>query len=657
MIKIAAIALCCLTASLWSFAQPSDLYKATHSWSSSPTLHTMPEKFKDESAVYIMDSRIFEYKFENKDFYQYNHYYKLIKVQDDKGIEMFNKVYIPVSRNAEIMDIKARVITSAGKVMNIPDDKIKEVTEEGVKYKLFAMEGIDKGSEVEYTYIVKRLPSFFGSEIYQTQKVPFHQAKILVITPDHLKFAAKGYNGFTVLQDSTINDRYFIAGYSSDIPGLDEEKYGFRDPYLQRVDFKIQFNLAQKKDVELYSWKEFVSKAYTNTTTLNDKEKKAVNKFVEKANLPASATEEKKIMLLEDYLKTKINIDEDFAGEDVLNIDAIIKTSNTNNFGALRLMHAMLENQNIKAQIVFPSLRHQLPIDEDLANWNRADDAFLYFPSTGKYLEPASVTMRYPFIEPLGAGTRGLFIKGATIGDLKTATGRFDDISIASVDESTHNMELDCKINASLDSLIVQSKQILTGYGASNYRPIWSFLPKDKQEEVIKEIIEGVAQSKQITNIKCENTALTDFWDNKPLIIGATIHSSEILEKAGNKILFKVGELLGSQVQMYQEKKRMLPPQLGYPHLLERHIKFEVPQGYIIKNPESIKLNLEHKKDGKVTMGFVSNYKLENNILTIHVLETYSEILYPLEEYENFKAVINAAADFNKIVLILEKKA
>jgi hypothetical protein len=36
-------------------------------------------------------------------------------------------------------------------------------------------------------------------------------------------------------------------------------------------------------------------------------------------------------------------------------------------------------------------------------------------------------------------------------------------------------------------------------------------------------------------------------------------------------------------------------------------------------------------------------------------MEQYRRIIYPLAEYEDFKKVINASADFNKIVLVLEK--
>ena len=40
----------------------------------------------------------------------------------------------------------------------------------------------------------------------------------------------------------------------------------------------------------------------------------------------------------------------------------------------------------------------------------------------------------------------------------------------------------------------------------------------------------------------------------------------------------------------------------------------------------------------------------------VDVMETYAQLRYELSEFETFKKVINAAADFNKVVLVLEKK-
>lgn len=642
--------------SIMALAQPADIYKGAQRWVEKPLLHPMPASFLQASAVYLMDSRTFYFKNEGKDLLQYNYVYRLIKVTDDKGIEMFNKIYIPISRQLEISEIKARAITSTGKVIDVPADKIKEVEEEGRLYKLFAMEGIDKGAEIEYSYVIKKSPGFFGSEIFQSKKVPYYQARVLIISPDYLQFSAKGNNGFKVVPDSVMNGERFLAGYSENIQELDDEKYGLPDAYMQRVDFKLSFNLSSNKNVELYTWKEAARKVYSNLTTTTEKEKKAIVRFVNEANIPDGTNEEKTIALLEDYMKTTINADENLVGEDADDFEKIIKTTNATNFGITRFFIAMLTYKNIRYQAVFPSVRDKLPLDEDLANWNRLDDMLIYFPNTGKYAQPSAAIFRYPYVEPYWGGTKGFFLKGTTIGEVKTAIGKFDSIPLEPFEQHAQNMEVFARLDASGDSVIINCKQILKGYAAVSYRPIWAYLPKDKQEITIKDIIQNIAKSEHIENIITENTKLTDATDNKPLIISSTIYSAELLEKAGNKLLFKIGELIGSQVQMYQEKPRQLPAEVEYPHVLYRKIRFEIPAGYSVKNLNDLNIDIQHKNDNVVTMGFVSNYLLTGNTLDVEVMETYRNIKYPLSEFETFKKVINAAADFNKVVLVLEKK-
>lgn len=649
-------ALAALLITMPAAAQVQGLYDASPVWAEKPVLHKVPEKFKDESAVYLLDRRIYRYKFEDKNMAQYNYVYRLVKVQDDKGIEMFNRVYLPMYENTIISDIKARVINSAGKVIDVPENKIKEEEEDGRRFKIFAMEGVDKGAEVEYSYVLKKNPSYFGSEIFQNESVPYAQARILIVTPDHLQFTAKGFNGFKVLPDSVVNGERLLPAYSENIPELDNEKYALKDQFLQRVDYKFSYNLANSADVEVNTWKELCKKIYPNLTTITEKEKKALTKFMAGLKLPADANEEKTIELLEDYMKSNINIDDKLVSEDAGDIEGILRTGNANNDGANRLFVAMLEAKNVKYQIVYPSVRDQLPLDEEVANWNRVEEMLVYFPGTKKFVQPSGEIFRYPYASPYWVGTKGLFLTGLKIGELRSAVGKFDTIPMEPYSESAHNMEVYAKLDASGDSLIIDCKQILKGYAATYYRPIWKYLPKDKQDEAVKGIINSIAKSENIQNIKTENIHLTDTWDNKPLNISSTIHTAEPLERAGNKLLFKIGDLIGPQEQMYQEKPRQLPVELDYPHILHRTLKFEIPAGYSIKNPNDLIIDIQHKEGGELTMGFVSKYTIKDNMLDIDVMETYARQRYPLSEFETFKKVINAAADFNKVVLVLEKK-
>jgi hypothetical protein len=650
------LAVCLLAAKLSANAQLAGLYSTAFTWPEKPVLHTMPEKFKDASAVYMRDDRIYEYRFEDNKMVQYNHVYKLIKVEDDKGIESFNKIYIPVYGNSEVNNIRARVINSSGQVINVPNEKIKDEMYEGNRYRFFAMEGLDKGSEIEYTYVTRKNPSYFGSETFQSESSPYLRVNISLVVPRHLKFEAKGFNGLKVLADSIINESMVTSAYADNISQLEDEKYGLKAHHLHRLDYKLSYNLSNNSMVRIYTWNEMARNVHKNLTVLTDKEKKALNKFIQAANIPEDAQEEAKVKLLEDYMKTKINIDEKLVSENAENIESIIKSGNTNDFGAGRLMIALLEAKGVRYQIVFPSVRNQLPLVEELENWNRIKEMLLYFPSTKKFLQPNADVLRYPYVDAYWAGTRGLYLKTTTIGDVTSAIAKFDTIPMIPFDQHAHNMEVSVKMDGKGDSLIVDCKHILKGYGAIPYRPIWAYLAPDKQQDALKEIIGAIAKTENVQHIKTENTSFTDFWDNKPLVISGTIHTAQLMDKAGNKLLFKIGELIGPQEQMYQEKPRLLPVELQYPHVLYRTLQFEVPDGYTIKNLKDLDIDIQVKKENQLTLGFTSRYTLNGNKLNVEIMETYRDLKYPLSEFEIFKKVINAAADFNKIVLVLEKK-
>ena len=62
--------------------------------------------------------------------------------------------------------------------------------------------------------------------------------------------------------------------------------------------------------------------------------------------------------------------------------------------------------------------------------------------------------------------------------------------------------------------------------------------------------------------------------EDKPLEISATIFATNNIEKAGNKYLFKVGELIGRQAEMYQENERQFDIEIPNPHQYTRNIKF-----------------------------------------------------------------------------------
>jgi hypothetical protein len=629
-------------------------------WAANPVLHTVKPQFAKESAVILEDVRVHQYVKEGKDaksnIIVNASNRRLIKVMDDKGVEMYNKIYIPLNVNTNVEEIKARTIQPDGKVVNLTGDKIFEVEEEGRRYKKFALEGVEKGSEIEYSWTVRKPLYFFGLEVFQTTTTPCQEASFTLEVPSYLQFSVKGYNGFSVSADTVIGDQRIVTGSGEDMVALNDEKYSASSPYMENVQYKLSYNLSSDKNVRMFTWNEMAKNVYSNYTDFTEKEQKAIDNFVKQINIPASAGEEDKIIALEDYIKTTVNIDDDAVSDDASKIEKIVKTRVANNEGVTKLFIGAMTKLGINYQIVYSSKRDDIQLDEELENYRLADDLIFFFPGTGNFLEPTAAAYRYPFIEPYLGDTKGLFLKGTTIGTFKTALASFDTIPLQPFEKNLTNLEVQLKFDANMDSVVLHSKQILLGYSAASYRPEFTYLDKDKKDEFTRSVIYSVSKSDNIQNIKVENSGMLDGNKNLPLNIEADITSADLVEQAGKRYLLKLGEVIGPQVEMYQEKPRQLPVMMDYPHSEDRDITFTIPDGYQIRNLSDLNINVIDKYDGEDAIGFISSYTLTGNVLKIKVHEFYKKIDYPVSRFNQFIKVINSSADFNKIILILEKK-
>ena len=117
--------------------------------------------------------------------------------------------------------------------------------------------------------------------------------------------------------------------------------------------------------------------------------------------------------------------------------------------------------------------------------------------------------------------------------------------------------------------------------------------------------------------------------------------------------------IVGLQHGMAQESRKITLQEainLSYGHVEERTINFTIPDGYTINNLNDIKINQVYQDNGELTMGFVSGYEMKGNVLSIHITEEYRKTFYPISQFDQFRKIINASSDFNKVVLVLQKK-
>lgn len=637
------------------YSQPKPVIEP-ETWADKPMLHTIDKKFANESAVILMDTRRIEYIDDAKGNVQtYKTLHKIIHVNDDKGIEAFNKVYLPVSDNNDILDIKARTILPEGKIIELDKSNIKDLKEGDRLYKIFALDGLQKGCEVEYYYTYNREVSFFGREVMQV-RMPVLAAELCIVSPLRLGFDTKTFNNAARPVDTVLNDKHRIRVSMYNLPGAEDEKYATQTANLARVEFKLSYNTAKSSTERLFTWDELARRIYQNYSTFSAKELKKTEDLINDKKWARLENDKAKITAVENYIKTNIGTREDIDGDDAENIEKILRNKIASYRGIIRLYGILFNKLAIDIQFVLTGDRSEFAIDKNFENWNNCENSLLYFTNEKKFLAPTATSMRYPWIEPYWGNTYGLFCKGTTIGTFSTAVAEIRQVQLEDYTQSSNNIEAAIQLNATADTLIINTKQLYRGYSASVYRSIFNFTSEEDQKKYLKELVKFGTNSENIVSTKLENQDFESYSDNKPFILNATVKASELVEKAGNKVLVKIGDIIGPQVEMYQEKPRQFPMEIPYGHILHRKIEFSIPEGYTVKNLNELAIDNTYKENGQQTMGFVSTYKQEGSKVVIEVMEDYRKTYYPLAQYEDFKKIINAAADFNKITLVLEKK-
>lgn len=643
-----------LAASCIILSSASAQYTLPVTWEANPKLHKISKEFMNESAVFVLDRRHVQYKFEGDLTVVYRTIHRITKVLDNKGIESFNKMEIPIGNN-EIENIKARTILANGTVKEVHSDKIKRSkNEDGQESYIFAMEGVEKNAEVELLYTQKRNFSVFGGEQLQFS-IPTVKAEFTLVIPDGIRFETKGYNGFPSAIDSIIDNKHFYYATASNIPALEDEQYSNREAMLMNIDYRMSYVDKDNPDVKLFTWNDLAKRLYNSYYEISDKDKKVIEKYLKSIGVSDHDNDEQKIRKIEDAMKSNINMSDDIADESYLKFDKIIDKKLTTESGFISLFLACLQVADINHEYGLTTNRFVGPLDEKFENWNSLDISIVYFPKLKKYLSVSGIFFRMPFIPAAAAGNKGVFLKITSLGGMTSAIATIRKIPFTPLEASNNNIEAHIKFDAEMIPQI-DMKMIFQGYSANGVRENFIYVPKDKEKDLVQSIVGVASKPENIKSYKIEHTALNNYYDNKPLNVIANVESPQLLEKAGPKYLFKLGDVIGRQAEMYQEKERKLPIDIVFPHSLYRTITLNIPDGYKVSNPETIKIMVEHKtSSGIQTMAFVSDYNMEGNKMLITVKEFYGQVNYPASDIEIFKKVINAAADFNKVVLVLEK--
>lgn len=653
MNKIILIAIC-LVASfnpLWA----QDNYVNSYNWEENPTAAFKASEHQDKDLVALKESRISEFVFlENAGLVENLLIHNIFWLNSNDIIEGYNKVYLPAIPGSRILKNKARVISKDGKITELDDSKILESrdNERQTVSKYYAMEGIEKGSFIEYFFVIQKYPNYTGKRVLLQNDYFKKEVDFEVFSPSNLKFAFKTYNETKeVVKDTLVKDRNHWVLNLKNVPALESEESSAYLTSLKQVNFKLDRNYATPNK-EIVSFGNISQTLYSRYYTEIDKKTKSkVQKLLKK--LQASNASENSIRLVENYIKSTIYLNKSSSDPSLSAISNIIETNTANDFGVMSLFISIFNQLEIAHELVLTSNRNELLFDETFETYNILAEYLFYFPEYDTYLQPLNYGSRYGFPEGMLMDNKGLFVKRVKIGDFESAVGEVKYINAVNYDKSAYNLKMQVAFDSeNINKTNISLDRIMTGYYALGLQPYMSVMKEENKKKSLEGVVKSIKDDLKILDIKATNTAATDFG-TAPFIVNANVETETFVDNAGKKYLFKIGELIGPQLEMYQESERKLVGQNDFERTYKSDINVKIPQGYTFKNLDDLIIDESYEEDGRVFFSFKSNYSIENGLLKVTINEFYNQNIIQVPIYEDYRKVINSAANFNKVILVM----
>lgn len=615
----------------------------------------IPEIFKDKNEIILMKDEKIEINTNESNVLQFYMLHLKTMVNSDEAIEKNNRIYISASESEYILENKCRVILPNNEILILNEEDIhEEINEEtGSKYEYYAVNGLVKGSIIERIYKSSQIPNFKGVNVNFQDDAPVLRQSFELIYPHHLDFAYKCYNGLTepILDEKKYtNKRSLFINEKNIAPLPSSEKYSNLVKNRKRIILKLSENTANNTS-NFYNYKDFVRTFYENIKlSPSKKERKQLNNFLSSIN---SSDTRSKVLQLENSIKKTFAFNRNSDYQESLKDFFKTKQLNLNN--TIQLYKICLDQLDIENQIVLTSNRYRYYFDKEFETSANLREVLFYIPELDIYLDPGDISTRIPVFSYGHGHTNGLFIKEKEFGGAIMAVSEVRYIELPGIDVTKDSMFIKVDFTDGVDQPKLTSRLVFGGYSGYGYQPIKDYIAADKYDEFLQTVGENYCPGITDFDISSKYGGL-DYMGLENFELNISANLKETIQYAGDKILLKLGELIGKQIELYQVEKRVLPLEINYPHFYFRQLQVILPEGYEVANPEVADMNYSTTIDGQEGAKFTSKGSVIGNHYVIDNIEFYKSVEYPLEVFEDYRKVLNAAADFNKITLVINKK-
>jgi hypothetical protein len=627
---------------------------ADFQWDSIPFSSYNLEQYGEENVIMLLSNYCAEYQYnpKSRNLEMYLTVHRKYLVLTDKALDDVNKINISLSEESSIVDMNARYITQDGKVTEVSKNRIKTIDNgEKSKYnKLFAIEGASVPGIVEYYYIVKR-PYIIHNSYYCQWQIPAYNVSFELYCPKNFRFLFKTYNDTPPVKEDFVQDSTMLC-YSlflDSVPAMPHEQWALNSANFKRVTYSFAYNYDYQitRIRTLDNAAEFFYGAYME---LGKKETKLLTATLKKIPLK-NLNEEEKIRKIDVWVKMNIH-NVNTPDPRAKDLEFILKNNIANGIGFTRLLIGLYKVAEIPFEFVLTCDKTDYRFDPDFNAWNYLDDALLYFPNVKKYIKPDEFGYRLGYLPTQFQNNYGLFLKTVRLGNVESFKQSVRLIEPIPLKNNMDTMFLKASVSKDGSQVDYQITRLIYGRMAAYFQAYYDLVNDEAKKEIQNDFVK-FGDNAEVDNCTVRNTAQEDVLV-KPFHLEAEAHTDAV-NRANDKYIVHIGELIGEQSELYSGKKRLQPIDAQSLHGYYRLIEFTIPDGYRCEDISPLNMDVTLDDGTGISARFTSKAEIINNIIRVEVVEYYDKMEYPLEYYDAFKAVINAAADFNKASIVLSK--
>jgi hypothetical protein len=627
---------------------------AGYEWDNIPFSSYNLKQYGEENIIILASKYCAEYFYGNmtKDLEMFITVHNKYLVLKEQALDEVCKFSISLPDDGSIVELNARFITKNGKVTEILKDKIETVEDEkGVNnFKIFDIEEVSAPGIVEYYYIIRR-PFIIQDSYYCQWQMPACNVSFELYSPKNLQFLFKTYNDTPPVEVSYSEDSTMLYNhlFLESVPSLQQEQMALNKANYKRITYSLAYNydlgtmpIRTLENAATYFYEAFLALDKKNTKLLSNALKKIPLK---------NLTEEKKIHKIEVWVKNHVNF-VNTSDERAGNLEFILKNNMANNNGFSRLLSGLYKVAGIPFEFVISCDKNDYYFDSDFDAWNYLEDALLYFPNINKYLKPDVFEYRLGYFPTKYQNNYGLFLKTNRLGGKESLRKTVRYIEPVPLLANMDTMYIKAFVSESGDQVNCQVKRMIYGDNAAILQANYDLVDEDAKK-TIQEVFVKFGDNAVVEKCIVKNTNQEDVLI-KPFHFEAEVNT-DLINIANERYVVYIGEFIGNRMELYSDKQRRQPVDLKGLHGYYRDIEFTIPDGFHCDDISALNMDVTLDDGTGISARFTSKAEIVNNILKIVIVEFYDKMEYPVEMYDAFKAVTNAAADFTKVTVAMEK--